>query len=62
MMLMCSIGSNAGDGPAWHVSETDVMPVDPVPVEDEMSPADRLAGSDVAVPNGTPDPLASSTE
>ena len=48
----------AGDSPVWHVSETDVMPGDPVPVDDEMSPADRLADSEVAVTSRTPDPLA----
>ena len=48
----------AGDSPAWHVSETDVMPGDPAPVEDEMSPAERLADSEVAVTSRTPDPLA----
>jgi uncharacterized membrane protein len=48
----------AGDSPVWHVSETDVMPGDPAPVEDEMSPADRLADSEVAVTSRTPDPLA----
>ncbi len=48
----------AGDSPAWHVSETDVMPGDPTPVEDEMSPAERLADSEVAVTRETPDPLA----
>jgi hypothetical protein len=48
----------AGDNPAWHVSKTDVMPGDPAPVEDEMSPADRLADSEVAVTSRTPDPLA----
>ncbi len=51
----------AGDSPVWHVSETDVMPGDPVPVDDEMSPADRLADSEVAVTSRTPDPLASSS-
>ncbi|MGZ4767716.1 MAG: hypothetical protein ACXVLX_03610 [Ilumatobacteraceae bacterium] len=51
----------AGDSPTWHVSETDVMPGDPVPVEDEMSPADRLADSEVAVTSRTLDPLASSS-
>jgi hypothetical protein len=30
---------DSGDSPAWHVSETDVVPGDPVPAEDEMSPA-----------------------
>ncbi|MGB8857683.1 MAG: DUF2231 domain-containing protein [Ilumatobacteraceae bacterium] len=48
----------AGDSPAWHVSETDVMPGDPDPVEDEMSPADRLADTEVAVTSRTPDPFA----
>ncbi len=48
----------AGDSPAWHVSETDVMPGGPTPVEDEMSPAERLADSEVAVTSRTPDPLA----
>jgi uncharacterized membrane protein len=51
----------AGDSPAWHVSETDVMPGDAVPVEDEMSPADRLADSEVAVTSAMPDPLAESS-
>jgi len=49
----------AGDSPVWHVSETDVMPGDPAPVDDEMSPADRLADAEVAVATKTPDPLAS---
>ena len=48
-----------GDSPAWHVSETDVMPGDPPPVEDEMSPAERLADSEVAVTSRTLDPLDS---
>jgi hypothetical protein len=48
----------AGDSPAWQVSETDVMPGDPLRVEDEMSPADRLADSEVAVTSRTRDPLA----
>lgn len=47
----------AGDSPVWHVSETDVMPGEPEPVADEMSPADRLAASEVAVTDRTPDPL-----
>lgn len=47
----------AGDSHAWHVSETDVMPDDPPPVVDEMSPAERLADSEVAVTSKTPDPL-----
>ena len=51
----------AGDSPAWHVSETDVMPGDPAPVEDEMSPAERLAESEVAVTSRTPDPLEHNT-
>lgn len=58
----------AGDSPVWHVSEIDVMPGKPVlvqekisPVEDEMSPADRLADSEVAVTDATPDPLAASS-
>ncbi len=59
MMLMCPIGSNAGDGPALHVSETDVMPGDRVPVADESSPADLLPDSEVAVTERT-GPLASS--
>lgn len=50
----------AGDSPVWHVSESDVMPGDPVPVADEMSPADRLADSEVAVTSRTPDPLDTS--
>ncbi len=48
----------AGDSPAWHVSETDMMPGDPAPVEDQMSPADLLADSEVAGTSRTPDPLA----
>ncbi len=60
MMHMCSIGSNAGDGPAWHVSETDEMPGDLVPVADESSPADLLPDSEVAVTERTGGPLASS--
>jgi hypothetical protein len=51
----------ASDSPAWHVSETDVMPGDPAPVDDEMSPADRLADTEVAVTSETPDPLTSHT-
>ncbi len=51
----------AGDSLAWHVSETDVMPGDPAPVEDEMSPAERLADSEVAVTSRTPDPLEHNT-
>jgi hypothetical protein len=51
----------AGDSPVWHVSETDVMPGEPLPVEDEMSPADRLADAEVAVTSKTPDPLATSS-
>lgn len=47
----------AADGPVWHVSETDVMPGDPEPVDDDMSPADRLADTEVAVTSRTPDPL-----
>jgi uncharacterized membrane protein len=47
---------NATDSPAWHVSETDVMPGEPDAVVDEMSPADRLADSEVAVTDRTPDP------
>lgn len=47
----------AGDSPAWHVSEMDVMPDDPPPVVDEMSPAERLADSEVAITSKTPDPL-----
>jgi uncharacterized membrane protein len=52
---------NAGDSPAWHVSETDVMPGQPVAADDEMSPADRLADSEVAVTSKTPDPLSASS-
>lgn len=52
---------NAGDSPAWHVSETDVMPGEPEPADDEMSPAARLAASEVAVTDRTPDPLADSS-
>jgi len=52
---------NAGDSPAWHVSEIDVMPGEPEPADDEMSPAARLAASEVAVTERTPDPLADST-
>jgi hypothetical protein len=48
----------AGDSPVWHVSEVDVMPGDPAPVVDEMSPADRLADIEVAVTDTTLDPLA----
>ena len=51
---------NAGDSPVWHVSETDVMPGDPGPVDDDMSPADRLADSEVAITSRTPDPPAAS--
>ena len=51
---------NAADSPAWHVSETDVMPGDPGPVDDEMSPADRLADSEVAITSKTPDPPTAS--
>ncbi|MDO8391533.1 MAG: DUF2231 domain-containing protein [Actinomycetota bacterium] len=47
----------ATDSRAWHVSETDVMPGEPEPVEDEMSVSDRLADSEVAVTSHTPDPL-----
>ena len=49
---------NAVSTAAWHVSETDVMPGDPAPAEDDMSPAERLADSEVAVTSRTPDPLA----
>jgi uncharacterized membrane protein len=52
---------NAGDSPAWHVSETDVMPGEPAQVDDDMSPADRLADSEVAITSDTPDPLSVST-
>lgn len=48
----------ASDSPAWQISETDVMPGGSEPVEKEMSPADRLAGIEVAVTNKTVDPLA----
>lgn len=41
-------------------AELDVMPGDPGIADDEMSPADRLADSEVAVTNETPDPLATS--
>ena len=54
----------AGDSPAWHVSEVDMMPGEPAPAEvddDEISPADRLADSEVAVTSATPDPLAESS-
>jgi uncharacterized membrane protein len=47
----------AGDSPVWHVSETDVMPGEPTPVADEMSPAERLADIEVPVTSRTPDPL-----
>ncbi len=47
----------AADGPFWHVSGTDIMPGDPEPVADDMSPADRLADEEVAVTSRTPDPL-----
>ena len=51
---------NAGDSPAWHVSETDLLPGVPGPADDEMSPADRLADSEVAITSRTPDPPAAS--
>jgi uncharacterized membrane protein len=47
----------AADSAVWHVSEDDVMPGEPEPPVDEMSPADRLADSEVAVTARTPDPL-----
>jgi hypothetical protein len=43
---------------AWQISETDVMPGHVEPVDDEMSPADRLADIEVAVTSKTIDPLA----
>lgn len=48
----------ATDSRVWHVSEADVFPGEPEQVVDEMSPADRLADTEVAVTSHTPDPLA----
>jgi uncharacterized membrane protein len=56
---------NAQDTPAWNQSVFDVMPGPqetieyeyPVADDDEMSPADRLAVSEVPVTSNTPDPL-----
>ena len=60
LVVLCADTVPCGS-PAWHVSETDVIPADPASVEDEMSPADRLADSEVAVTSKTPDPRVASS-
>jgi hypothetical protein len=49
-------GETAGDSPVACV-EPILMPGDPEPTVDDMSPAERLAESEVAVTSHTPDPL-----
>jgi len=51
----------AGDSAAWHVSEIDVLPGQLDPVEDNMSPAERLSDLEEAITSKTPDPLAESS-
>lgn len=47
----------ASDSPAWQVTEIDVMPGPPAPIDEDMSPATWLADVEEAVTKMTPDPL-----
>lgn len=51
---------NASSSPEWNPSEIDSMPGNIEPVDEDMSPANRLADIEVAVTSKTPDPLSGS--